>query len=232
MLTKLKDTDLKILEELDDKDLLTFCLLNKSASELCSYEPFWRNRLSKKYPDAVKYYQDTSLIDKSFTLYPELSTYYKPVYTWKKYYFQTVYYVNKMREDFGFIYKTGDPKNYYLILFGVEYPHVQIELAAKMGYIDLLEYLLSKGSFYSLNIYNLFSGAAQENQLGVINHFWKDGADSIQNANAGLLGAVLGGNLNLVKFFINKGANDISSITIAELTRNNEILKYLKDNLA
>ena len=50
MLTGQRDTDLLILDKLDDKDLLNVCLVNKEARKLCSYEPFWINRFIKQRP--------------------------------------------------------------------------------------------------------------------------------------------------------------------------------------
>ena len=49
VLTGNKDADLLILDKLDDKDLVSFCLVNKDANRLCSIDSFWKNRLLKKY---------------------------------------------------------------------------------------------------------------------------------------------------------------------------------------
>jgi len=44
-----KDINLKVLEELDDKDLFSFCLVDKYANELCKNEHFWRKRFLKRF---------------------------------------------------------------------------------------------------------------------------------------------------------------------------------------
>ena len=49
VLTGNKDADLLILDKLDDKSLVSFCLTNKDANRLCSIDSFWRNRLIRKY---------------------------------------------------------------------------------------------------------------------------------------------------------------------------------------
>ena len=55
-LTGIKDVDLLILSQMDDKTLYNFCKVNKSARKICSDENFWKNRFIKKYGmDAVKY---------------------------------------------------------------------------------------------------------------------------------------------------------------------------------
>ena len=43
-----KDVDFKIMENMDDKTLLNFCLTNKYISALCNYDPFWRRRFSDR----------------------------------------------------------------------------------------------------------------------------------------------------------------------------------------
>lgn len=50
--TGTKDIDLKILSDLDDRDLLNFCISdpkNKYIKKLCENEIFWRNRLLNKF---------------------------------------------------------------------------------------------------------------------------------------------------------------------------------------
>ncbi len=49
LLTGIKDVDLKILEELNDQELFSFCLVNTEANKLCSNEVFWRNRFIKRF---------------------------------------------------------------------------------------------------------------------------------------------------------------------------------------
>ena len=49
ILTGQKNADLLILDILDDKSLINFCLVNKDANRLCSIDSFWINRLVRKY---------------------------------------------------------------------------------------------------------------------------------------------------------------------------------------
>ena len=56
MLSKQKDTDFLIMENLDDRSLLNYCMTNKKGSELCKDEGFWRRRFISKYGEnAAKY---------------------------------------------------------------------------------------------------------------------------------------------------------------------------------
>ena len=47
---KRQDVDFKILNELEDKDLVSYCKLNKAAETLCNDQGFWLNRIRLKFP--------------------------------------------------------------------------------------------------------------------------------------------------------------------------------------
>jgi hypothetical protein len=47
--TQLRDTDLQILSDLDDKSLFNICLTNKYLNNMCKNEDFWRNRFTQKF---------------------------------------------------------------------------------------------------------------------------------------------------------------------------------------
>ncbi len=49
MLTGNKDVDRKILNNLDDKDLVNVCQVNKKAQSLCNDQVFWMNRVFLKF---------------------------------------------------------------------------------------------------------------------------------------------------------------------------------------
>ena len=46
--TGVKDVDYLIMEKLDDRDLLNFCLTDKYISELCNNDLFWKKRFSSR----------------------------------------------------------------------------------------------------------------------------------------------------------------------------------------
>lgn len=59
MLTGRRDTDFIILSKLNDRDLLSVCLINKYVNNLCKSENFWRNRFIAKWSkDDMKYKSD------------------------------------------------------------------------------------------------------------------------------------------------------------------------------
>lgn len=57
-LTGIKDVDLMILDKLSDRDLLNFCITNKSNKKLCDNQDFWRNRFIKRFGDVAGKYKN------------------------------------------------------------------------------------------------------------------------------------------------------------------------------
>lgn len=80
-LTNIKDLDLKILSELDDRELFTICnSKNIYLSRICKDETFWRNRLLQKYGQ------------KALELKPEKRS-------WKKHYLQMIIDLDKFSDE-------------------------------------------------------------------------------------------------------------------------------------
>lgn len=75
--TGVKDVDLLILMQLDDKSLFRTCKVNKYVNELCKNEDFWRNRFQNKFGKSAKpedktwrnYYIDAIEEEKGINLY-------------------------------------------------------------------------------------------------------------------------------------------------------------------
>ena len=88
--TGIKDVDMIILSNLDDRDLLTKCTLNKYVNKLCNDENFWRNRFLAKYG-----------------VLPQIDT------SWKRYYLATVRDMDLLERFFlenFFVYETEADK--------------------------------------------------------------------------------------------------------------------------
>ncbi len=70
-LSGIKDVDLKILSELNDRDLFSFCLADKAVNKMCKDENFWRNRFVSRFGQIEKpdnwrnyYLKVVSILDK------------------------------------------------------------------------------------------------------------------------------------------------------------------------
>lgn len=49
--TQIRDLNLRILEDFDDRSLFNYCIANRYSSELCNNEGFWQRRFMKKFVD-------------------------------------------------------------------------------------------------------------------------------------------------------------------------------------
>ena len=135
MLTGFKDVDLKIMSELDDRELLIICLQESEApyiNKICSFENFWKQRAEKKYGH-IKKRRDRS---------------------YKNWYLKIVYYEDKYTtyralEELAL----GGYKNIDLIEFFMNKKDIQqwpddsvvkiMESAGKSGDIKLVDYFVS-----------------------------------------------------------------------------------------
>ena len=76
-LTGNKDVDNLILEQLEDKELLQICLVDKYANHLCNNDSFWKKRFIDKYGKANLKYNSSNTHWKKFYLsilsFPNLS---------------------------------------------------------------------------------------------------------------------------------------------------------------
>ena len=79
MLTGNKNLDFKILNQLDDKDLVNLCQTNHQANELCDDQTFWLNRILIRFP-----YLDLNILKQ-----------YKQERSWSQYYIEDLRTVNE-----------------------------------------------------------------------------------------------------------------------------------------
>ena len=167
-LTKIKDVDLKIMSELDDRSLLQFCKTNKYANNLCKEPMFWRNRIQTKYPKALEF--------KS------------PDRTWRNYYLNIVYYMDKLEKT-----------------------HKRMYLAAKNGEKDLVDFFISEGAD---DFSEGMKSAALGGHLELVKYFISkaleegDGEEWDEyDWNKGLFAADRGRHKDIIDFFRMKGAD-------------------------
>ena len=80
MFTGIKDLDLKILLELDDRSLLNSCATNKRIYDICNNEPFWKDKYVKRFGETASKYKPSER-------------------TWKNHYMSTVIDLDKFFED-------------------------------------------------------------------------------------------------------------------------------------
>jgi hypothetical protein len=149
--TNIKDVDLKILSELDDKSLFRACRTNKYLFRICNAEPnFWRNRYIAKYG--------------------EMATKYKPEdRSWKNHYMQTVIDLDRFKKDpvnfLDYIAWGGSIENSYFLYQGEVIPFLKAPewVMTNFWLLDLGElkidlpdgYLLGYTNYFHLKPYEL-----------------------------------------------------------------------------
>jgi hypothetical protein len=233
-LTGVKDTDLLILTELDDRSLLSYCQTNKYARNICNNEDFWRNRVYK--------------------VYGEVSAKLKSIERkWKDYYLSIVYYTDKYTNNRALkqVALKGD-MDLFLYFSQFENEKNVIKEAIEGGNKKIIDFIISSKKFEDGVLFNnlgLYGAAVAANE-DLINYFLSKGALSrmiilggLQSKNEkfvkqiileqdvkpdlGLIYTVLNGNKKLIDYFISKGANDFNEAAYeASYTGNIDLLKF------
>lgn len=211
MFTGHQDTDLIILNQLNDKDLLNFCRVSKYARKLCQNEDLWRNRFVSKYG------------------------FYKITRTWKNFYLSILIYLNSNKEmleglreiDVGFFnaIQKGDKEAInFFISIGAQNWNLGLEAAASVNDLEMANFFLDKGAD---ELDSALKFAAEGNHLDMIKLLADKGAD----VNDALFDAVRNDCLNLIKIYLEYGANIEVLENLLELARDTdreEIADYLE----
>ena len=165
------------------------------------------------------------------------------------------YWVSKLKEDFGYNYTFGDPKTQYdllkssrlhpkylllnaarrgdfaLVKYAVElgadvkeYDQLALFEAAGRGYLDIVNYLVSQGADILADGEKILQEAAGNRQLEMVRYLVERGV----NPEVGLESAILGGNVDLIKYLVSKGVKIGSHELLTALFSNKlEVMKYL-----
>jgi hypothetical protein len=210
-LTRSRDVDTYLLDQLSDKELFEVMLLNKEFLKSATY--FFEKRLKEKYPLLVKF---------------------KPrKMNFTKYYLSVVYYISKLKEEYNIDYVPApslNPKTYYYRL-GYEYAFPDeidlyigetgnltlikehedvidrqnlIQGVIKSGNLEILKYLESKGPVFDhpSDIINAMLSKNEEMEEYVLISLLKlFDKNDIQIEL--VYGAAELGDLNLVKYYDN-----------------------------
>ena len=222
-LSKYKDTDLLILDKLNDKDLLAICQVNKYMKDLCNDDNFWRNRFESKFGKHVAEKKNDE--------------------RWKEYYFQLLKIRNKYNNSkFHIKWKifTENIKKERLDILkflndfsvidqviGGRYP---LEFAINRKNIDIVKYLVENGA--SLNQMYIVAQAAGQGHLDIVKYLVEKGADIHEDNEYALQLASARGHLDVVKYLVKKGANihTDNDLALREARKNNwtKVVEYLE----
>lgn len=191
----------------DDRTILSMLSTNKQFRD----ENFFRRVVERKYPNTIQYKE----ADQS----------------WKQFYIETVYYVERIYELIGYKYsKTAgrSPKVYYdFIKASVGDINKLLRGAIIEKDIDFVKFLVDRGASPGEWIHS----AATTSTTEILDYLIKKGANFRRMGDGPLLDAVTYGNYDNVKYLIEHGANihtkDDWPIYLAARFGHLNILKYL-----
>lgn len=131
-LTLWKDIDRKIIENLDEKSILSICSSSKKLfTQICN-DDFIQSLLEKRYPESTKYKPKNQ--------------------SWKNFLLTVFYWKGKLKEDFGFNYAGGDFKREYIVLKNSIGSSDILSEAAHIGDLNLAKHAMENGA--NVHLYN------------------------------------------------------------------------------
>ena len=150
--TNVKDVDREILMKLPDADLIKACSLNKYLFETVCDEQFFHRRLQAYYPDIVLNYVRRPY-DK----------------TWKQYFLEIVYYINKLKEKYNYTYSDGSPEIQYKIFKKSKDNDELLVRAVRKGELEIVQEALKRGVTSEAKEQALFYSYIPQTKRGAAN---------------------------------------------------------------
>ncbi len=217
-LTGIPDLDYVILNNLDDRDLVTYCQVNTEASQVCRDDNFWMNRAITKFP-----YVPKDVFSKS-----------KGIRQWNKYYIDILRNIEH-NPNYYFVEGSKRGKLDWVMIAVHNGADIHTDdnnaliYASKTGNLDLVKYLFALGMKNNIN--DALSSASERGHLPVVKYLLDNGADINYYQGLALSSAVTHGHLPVVKYLLDNGA-DTKHITDISLDRakrrgHTDVINYL-----
>ena len=222
MLTGNKDVDRKILNELEDKDLVRACQVNKQAQSVCNNQVFWMNRVYNKFG-----YVGGDILRKN-----------KGNRSWSEYYIHDLRKIHKTNDhNYLMIGSEKGRLDYTIIALknGVDihlWGDKPLRSASLRGYFDVVKYLIEHGADIHANNDWSLVWAGAKGHLEIVKYLIENGADISADNNRTLLLSSRSGELSVVKYLVENGAdihaeND-QALKLATLKGHLEVVKYIE----
>ncbi len=190
MLTGNKDVDRKILNNLEDKDLVNVCQTNKKAYTLCNDQVFWMNRVFNRFG-----YVGGDVLRK-----------YKKDQRWSEYYIQDLRKINNSNA-WGYLMAGSDDGrlDYVMIALknGADIHKVSdytLRWASERGHLDVVKYLVSQGADIHAGTDYALRFASERGHLDVVKYLVSQGADIHARTDYALRFAGENGHIEIVKY--------------------------------
>ena len=199
----LKELDQKVLDNLEDKDLVNYCRINQAANRVCNDQTFWFNRLQSRFPQI-----DLEVMAKVKTG------------SWSDVYIQMVQFVR-------FINRLDWMRNKEEIISFRDKDRALMWTSAR-GDLDIVKYLVKEGVNATAGV----TEASQYGHLEIVKFLVQNGANIHVLGDLALRHASSKGHLEVVKFLVQNGADihvlDDVALRLASERGQLEVVKYLK----
>ena len=198
MLTGDKNLDFKILNKLDDVDLVKACQTNRQANEICNDQTFWLNRILNRFP-----YLGIDILKQ-----------YKGNRNWSQ------YYINDLRQiitnNAAYTLFGGSETgrlDHIIIAINKGVPvtaqnDYAVRTASELGYLNVVKYLVSQGADIRANNHMAIIWASRNGHLDVVKYLVSQGADIRVNNDVPVKIAGNQGHHDIVDYFVSLGAPD------------------------
>ena len=197
MLTGVRDLDFKILNKLDDNDLVNVCKTNKQANNLCDDQGFWLQRIMIKFP-----YLGIDVLKK-----------YKQNRSWSQYYIEDLRTITPSNANTKLITasKSGRLDQVIIAVNNGADIHARndesLRYASIHGHLDAVKYLISQGAdIHARDNYSLRM-ASVSGYLDVVKYLVEQGADIHALNDYSLRMASDYGHLEVVKYLVSQGGD-------------------------
>ncbi len=218
MLTGNKDVDMKILNELEDIDLVNACRVNKQADEICNNQVFWMNRVFQRFS-----YVPGDVLRK-----------YKGNRSWSEYYIKDLI---KVKDDLFRATIQWRPDHIYIAIangadINIEYGY-PLSIAAGNDQLYLVEYMLNNGANFYTNDGSPLTTAADNGHLNIVKYLIENiPAAKQMTRNIGstpLYIAAHSGHLDIVKYLIENFPESMNFAKkfLPELQDSPEVYNYI-----
>ncbi len=224
MLTGNKDVDRKILNNLEDKDLVNLCQVNKKAQSLCNDQVFWMNRVFLKFGyvggDVLRTNKGTDR-------------------TWSEYYIKDLRKINSFNAQKYL--ETGSYKgklDHVIISLNLG-ANIQgedgfaLRIASQNGHLEIVKYLLGLDANIHGGSDAALRWASYNGHIEVVKYLVGLGANIHTRDDLALRNASFNGHLDIVRYLVSNGAdihvrND-HALKVARRNGHIDVVKYLKN---
>ena len=183
-LTLWKDIDRKIIENLDEKSILSICSTSsKFFNQICN-DSFIQNLLEKRYPGSTQYKPKTQ--------------------SWKNFLLTIFYWKGKLKEEFNYDYAGGNFETQYKLFSKYKKKsQTMYELlseAARYNELNIVKYAVERGA--DLDNQAPLNAAVRNGNMDMIKYLVDKGA----NDHGDLLAVAAGnGKIEAFKYLLSKG---------------------------